>query len=139
MPKGQKRCNENIGEACTYTGARGDWLTTDESYPHNNLYPASTNWQDPHTDIFLTIASFRDKLCPRTLYNIFDKAEAPNRLRVAVVQQNDPQVDVDCLYGYCDLYKELHPEAKANECPYFDHIFMERIHHMEAKGPILPI
>jgi len=136
LPKGQKRCNEDIGEACTYTGARGDWLTTDESFPHNVMYPASKSWQDPKTDIFLTIASFRDKLCSVTLYNIFSKAEFPNRLRVAVVQQNDPEVDVDCFYGYCELYREHHPEVKPHECPYSDQIFMERIHHREAKGPV---
>ena len=34
------------------------------------------------------IASYRDPLCPKTLYNMFTKSKHPEKLRVRVIQQN---------------------------------------------------
>ena len=48
------------------------------------------------TLIFTAIASFRDDLCPITLFGLFSRAAHPRRLRVGVVQQNAPD-DVDCV------------------------------------------
>ena len=51
--------------------------------------------------IHLHIASFRDQLCPRTLYNLFHKAANPHRIYVRVLQQiehhSDKIDDADCL------------------------------------------
>jgi len=38
--------------------------------------------------IHVGIASYRDPLCPKTLYNMFTKAKHPEKLRVRVIQQN---------------------------------------------------
>ena len=55
---------------------------------------------DINTQIHLVIASFRDRLCPRTLYNLFRKAENPRRIYVRIIQQLDPTSqlldDADC-------------------------------------------
>ena len=45
--------------------------------------------------VFAAIAAFRDSLCPTTVQNMFDRATFPDRVRVAVVQQNKPE-DPDC-------------------------------------------
>jgi len=134
-PTGQRVCNEDLGETCTYTGANGGWLFMDEHLPHAAPHAAvSKSYELPTTDIFITIASFRDRLCPRTLYNIFHKAEYPDRVRVAVVQQNNPTDDIDCLVGYCVIFQENNPER--TDCPRQDQVFMERIHYKDAKGPV---
>ena len=45
-----------------------------------------------------------DPLCPVTLFNMFTKAKNPSDIRVYVLQQNDPEVDVNCLDKYCGAY-----------------------------------
>ena len=44
----------------------------------------SNESEDPTTTIYLTISSYRDKLCPVTLFNLFTKATYPNRIAVGV-------------------------------------------------------
>jgi hypothetical protein len=34
------------------------------------------------------IASYRDPLCPKTLYNLFTKSKHPEKIHVRVIQQN---------------------------------------------------
>lgn len=34
------------------------------------------------------IASYRDPLCPKTLYHLFTKSKHPEKIRVRVIQQN---------------------------------------------------
>ena len=51
--------------------------------------------------VYAAIASFRDSICPDTITNMFLRAKYPDRIRVAVIQQNLPE-DVDCLEKYCD-------------------------------------
>lgn len=50
--------------------------------------------------IFVSIVSFRDRRCPDTLFELFSKAQRPDRINVGVVQQNAPE-DVDCFTTYC--------------------------------------
>ena len=72
---------------------------------------------DPLSDkIHLNIASFRDRLCPRTLHNLFKKAVNPKRIYVRIIQQveheSDKVDDADCwdmfckTYGNCEQYKD---------------------------------
>ena len=56
------------------------------------------------------IASYRDPLCPITLFNLFTKAAYPELVHVTVLQQNDPEVDLDCLKRYCEMIQE-HKDA----------------------------
>lgn len=74
------------------------------------------------------IASYRDQLCSTTLFNLFTKAEHPERIRVFVLQQNDPRVDPDCLEAYCESFN-------TDECPHRDSVTIHQIHASEAAGP----
>lgn len=95
--------------------------------------------------LHVAIASYRDPLCPRTLYNLFTKATHPEQLRVRVLQQNDPTVDVDCLKEYCNLMiignkKEetlngFNESAILERCPYINQIYIHAIHAKDAMGP----
>ncbi len=80
---------------------------------------------------------------------MYTKAKSPEKLFVRVLQQRDPEVDVDCLEEYCNLMaKEKVAEAKRQgtkivkseeeriaECPYKNQIFIHEIHAKEAAGP----
>ena len=78
--------------------------------------------------IHVSIASFRDNLCSRTLHRLFSKAQNPRRLVVRVLQQNDPddESDIGCVEGWCDQFgcedwmKEL--------------VIVKAIHAKDAKG-----
>lgn len=74
--------------------------------------------------IFAAIASFRDSLCSQTLYGMFTRAKHPDRLRVAVVQQNAVE-DEDCLEAYC----RLDPTCRRSQ------VAVKRFDASEAKGP----
>ena len=46
--------------------------------------------------IFVSIASYRDYRCPRTLQQLFLQATYPERIRVAIVDQLKPDEDTNC-------------------------------------------
>jgi hypothetical protein len=85
--------------------------------------------------------SCRDPLCPKTLYNLYTKAKAPEKLFVRVLQQRDPDVDGDCLEDYCKLVAKdrgKNPDLEQDilkDCPYSNQIFINEIHAKDAAGP----
>ena len=71
---------------------------------------SSSVW-DPTTDqraIHILIASFRDRLCPRTLHNAFTNAKYPQRLFLRIIDQTMPHSDIiddqPCWQQYCQQY-----------------------------------
>ena len=60
------------------------------------------------TPIHMLIASFRDRLCPRTLHNVFDHAESPKRMFIRIIEQTLPGSDLiddaGCWARYCTDY-----------------------------------
>lgn len=73
-----------------------------------------------HNTIFISIASYRDDVCPLTVKSIFDMAEYPENIFIGICQQNDHSNDTDC---FDESYQ------------YASHIKILRIPHTEAKGP----
>jgi hypothetical protein len=93
--------------------------------------PPKAVLSDPETSLmFVSIASFRDKLCPQTLFRLFTKAKFPNRLRVGLVQQNDDD-DGDCIENFCKMMTN-----STGDCKYIDQIRIKRFHARDAKGPV---
>lgn len=91
-------------------------------------------------NLHVNIASHRDPLCPKTLYNMYTKAASPEKLFVRILQQRDPEVDIDCLRGYCLLMAADNTDSDPNtdpmiNCPYKNQIFIYEIHAKEAAGP----
>lgn len=121
------------GDACIFMGLKHDpvWVPFVESTGPKPIPPVSDSWRHADTTLFVSIASFRDKLCPRTLFNMFSKAKYPDRIRIGVVQQNAPE-DVDCLEGYCELMRKA---TGAAECAHKEQVRMTRVDSKEAKGP----
>ncbi|CAM9496518.1 unnamed protein product, partial [Heterosigma akashiwo] len=104
--------------------------------------PKDENYSSKDTTIYVGISGFRDSRCPKTLYNLYTKAENPARVFVGLVQQN-AEGDVDCVDKYCELmgYRgqktdaaRARPAAEGG-CPYFAQIRANRVSHLLARGP----
>jgi len=135
------------GSPCVWVNRDAGWVeyipTTD---PRNAgkpqpVPPVAGSWEGDSVNLVISISSFRDKLCPVTLVNMFTKAKYPERLLVQVVQQNVHSADLDCFEHYCALMEKrwkqrANPvDAEIFECPYKDNIHIMRINADEAKGP----
>jgi [Skp1-protein]-hydroxyproline N-acetylglucosaminyltransferase len=80
--------------------------------------------QHPGDTIFVSVASYRDELCPSTLQNLFERAAAPQHIYVGLCLQNakgDAACPADglCINGTC----------------YADHVRTHSMKHTQAKGP----
>ena len=127
------------GKPCVFLGKDLGWQIYDPSFENDGeplpYPPTSDSWNRSESTLYLTISSFRDKLCSKTLYNLYTKAKYPNRIFVGVVQQNAADgSDEDCLDTYCDLMKR-EGKYKNDKCPYADNIRMDRYDSRKAKGP----
>ena len=80
--------------------------------------------------IFVSIASYRDPECCKTLLNLFEQAYCPFRIYVGVCQQNDVG-DEDVLAGYKRLVEETNADDFSSQ------IRIWKIPASEAKGPML--
>jgi hypothetical protein len=78
--------------------------------------------------IFVSIASYRDKVCSSTLSSLYAEAENPFRVFVGICQQNNHSQDMDCVYGV------------DNGTPHFaqwvlSNVRILRIPYEQAQGP----
>ena len=80
--------------------------------------------QSNKSSIFVSIASYRDDVCPSTLKSLYEMANKPENVFVGICQQNkESSDDKDCLNDVID------------KIPYKDNVRIIRISHKEAKGP----
>ncbi len=77
--------------------------------------------------IFISIASYRDDLCPNTLLSCFKNAKYPERIVVGICQQNMKNDDPECVFPKDDELK-LYNKIKNN-------IKILRLSAKHAKGP----
>lgn len=123
--------------AAVFLGKDIGWEVFQEKNGLHNPFPTvSDSWSRNSTTLYLSIASYRDTLCPYTLFNIFSKSLFPNRVHVGVVQQNAPG-DIDCLDRYCELMIEngKYSKESGGSCPFMENIRMMRVASSKAKGP----
>ena len=76
----------------------------------------------PNT-IFVSIASYRDELCTKTLESMFSNAENPSLVYAGICQQNSVE-DNECVDNLNDIIKNNTNNIK-----------LIRIPHYEARGP----
>jgi hypothetical protein len=75
--------------------------------------------------IFISIASYRDRLCPNTLINLYENAKNPENIIVGICQQNDSKKDIECIVPKeHPLYSIIYKNIRKISIP----------HHL-AKGP----
>ncbi|MAI13356.1 MAG: hypothetical protein CMM15_05010 [Rhodospirillaceae bacterium] len=72
--------------------------------------------------IFVSIASFRDTLCSRTIRSMFDMAKYPSRIFAGICEQNDPSAKDEI----CKIVEK-----------YGSNIRKLTLHYQQAKGPTL--
>lgn len=73
--------------------------------------------------IFVSVASYRDKICPVTVESIFENADKPENVFIGICQQND-KTDVDCIDEGLKKYPHLQKNVR-----------ILRMRHNDAKGP----
>ena len=123
-------------DAATWGSEIGDVPIDPDICPSPSLCPQYIDRSiGPDDKIHLVIASFRDRLCPRTLYNLFSKAENPHRMFVRVLQQIESNSglddDGDCWEGMCKQYNGV-----AFDCNTFKmNIEIVSVPASTAKGP----
>jgi hypothetical protein len=118
------------GRPCIYVN-KGTWIPYEEVGQFSPPPTKTESWKDPKATLFVMIASFRDKLCPKTLFNLYTKAKYPSRIFVGVVEQNFPD-DIDCMKEYCRLMAE-HDPKHASICPFQENIRVEKKDASSAK------
>jgi len=99
-------------------------LTKELSDKTFESWVASVQAKDPNTrSIFVSIPSYRDEECPKTLLDLYTKASFPQRIFVGIYQQNEPN-NVDCL----NLLHKLPKGVNQN-------IQVMRVSSGDAQGP----
>ena len=58
-----------------------------------------------NNNIFISIASYRDKNCTKTIKSIYENAKYPENIFIGICQQNNEEVDIDCLQNLDEKYK----------------------------------
>jgi len=85
-------------------------------------YYRDTKYDAKNDKIHLVIASFRDRLCPRTVFNIFSRAQNPHRIYVRILQQLKPDSDLiddaDCWDMACETYNNNNNHVLLNGQPF---------------------
>jgi len=82
---------EYEGGVREFLGDRGKYLITPTEAS------AIGSFYDEKRTIFIAIASYRDPECPSTVESVFARAKYPERLRVAIIdQQKEGQTDTSC-------------------------------------------
>lgn len=100
--------------------------------PHYNYKKDTDPAEAEETPIHFLIASYRDKLCARTLHNAFTHAKNPKRLTFRVIEQTKADTGLDddegCWDRYCDKYNPNCQEYK-------DQVRIVPVDANEALGP----
>jgi len=79
--------------------------------------------------IFISIASYRDQECNRTVDTIFNNARNPENIYIGICEQNDTANDQE----KCVLDSQTSGPSIKNQ--YIDHITYHNIPYTEANGP----
>jgi hypothetical protein len=79
------------------------WIAVHADHNPNDRRPppASQSWKDANVEIFVSIADYRDKRCPETLKNIFNKAINPKRIYVGKNLKHHDFMYVAEAYALC--------------------------------------
>jgi hypothetical protein len=109
--------------------------TADGQCPHYHFQEDAALDLASETPIHMLIASFRDRLCPRTLHNAFTHAQNPKRLFIRIIDQtqldSDLIDDAGCWAQYCIDYNTNCQEFKSQ-------VLTVHVDASKAKGPTDP-
>ena len=119
-------------EGVGYADVAPTVCTEDHQCPFYHYKEDATLPKALETPIHLLIASFRDRLCPRTLHNAFSHAQNSKRIYVRIIEQtmadSDLIDDAGCWARYCQDYNENCKE-------YQSQVRTVHVDASKAKGP----
>lgn len=102
--------------------------------PHYHYKEDAVPEKALETPIHLLIASFRDRLCPRTIHNAFTRAKNPKRIFIRIIEQtkagSDLIDDAGCWDRYCKDYN-----TNCIEDGYDKQVQTIHVDASKAKGP----
>ena len=114
------------GEGDVHKGGR--WTPVDyndgDKKPPKPIIPKDST-------IHVLIAAYRDKLCGRTVAELFIYSATPEKVSVGVIEQYR-EGDIRCLEEYCRLMEEITP----GHCPYKNQIRIKEIDARTMHGPM---
>jgi hypothetical protein len=102
--------------------------TNAEQYPGPVYPPKQVVPEKPL--FFLGTSAYRDVRCGRTVFEAFEKASDPERIRVGVVDQLGDG-DIPCMEAYCTLSRAKHN----GKCMYQEHITVTTKNYLDSRGP----
>jgi hypothetical protein len=70
--------------------------------------------------IFVSVSSYRDRLCGRTLSSIFSEAKYPERIFIGLCQQNKTDEDSECDDIDNEIIKKYKNNIRTIKIPYYD-------------------
>ena len=117
-----------------YLGNGNRLMTKDEAasigsyYTPNNGNSAAGAWET----IFASVASYRDYECTPTVKDMYERAEHPERLRVAVIDQMASGIDSPCLTPE----KPCEQDPEQTLCKYRHLIDYFHVESKLAMGPV---
>ena len=77
--------NSIHGSGEVYDGEKWKVIQSSSSSSSSSLKGSNINVNyNENTEIFISIASYRDSRCPQTIHTIFSSAKYPNRVKVFV-------------------------------------------------------
>jgi hypothetical protein len=100
----------------------------DENHVHP---PYDERWRSEDASIVVLIAALREERCADTLEMFSSRAKYPNRVHIALVQQNIEE-DMDCYNEFCR--RKGYPDTST--CVYNDRARITRMSANDAKSPV---
>ncbi len=115
---------EKVAEKPRNKKVAGNKTTSEAPPPEPEPEPEDDPFamQDDDT-IFISVASYRDASCPKTIDSIYSNAARPDLVFIGLCQQNDPKKDADCA-----LNDKIDEQWRT-------HIRTIRVAHFDAMGP----
>lgn len=118
------------------TNKHNDAVTTTSSstFTSGNQYN-QYNISTPPETIFVSIPSYRDSLCAKTIFQCFSRAAYPERIYIGVYEQNAPH-DKSCMHEFLNLCANNISTGNGIDYEYLrKNIRLYSTPHIKAKGP----
>ena len=117
-----------------YLGHHGkDLLTPEQASNVGSLIPHPDRPGDFLETIYISVASYRDPECAPTIESILGRAQYPQRIRVAVIDQRDASVDSN---DFCEMDCTDPNNSKTATCQYRRNIDFLHVDAILSVGPV---
>jgi hypothetical protein len=131
----QKNYDVEVGDAeeeLIYNDSENRHRVSHISYIVDELPPENVTLLET---IYVSISSYRDYRCTHTVEMLFRQAKYPERIRVGIVDQLDPEEDESCI-GTSRLKKDCGEDPEQVLCKYAHQMDVYEMDATLAVGPV---